>query len=225
MTLPPPRVRVHSRPIYQISDVIHHAPHHSIALTIDDGPDPDWTPKVLHLLDRYRMQASFCVIGLHAKAYPRLIRDIAKAGHVLVNHSYTHVQPFNHQTEKRIVEEITRTQRVIKQVAKVEPQLFRAPGGAWSPFIFRAIASYGLLPLDWDVDPADWERPGTLAIERRMLRGRPNDIVLCHDGGGNRSETVRALRVVLPAWKRRHYRTIPLVVPAHYYHQTSHHSR
>jgi peptidoglycan/xylan/chitin deacetylase (PgdA/CDA1 family) len=159
------------------------------------------------------MQASFCVVGVHADAYPRLIRDIHKAGHVIVNHSYTHIQPFASQTEQRIVNEITRTQRAIEKAAKVTPELFRSPGGDWSHFLFRAVAAYGLTPLDWDVDPRDWARPGTKQIERAMLKGRPGDIVLCHDGGGNRSETVRALRKVLPTWKHRGYTTIPLVVP------------
>jgi peptidoglycan-N-acetylglucosamine deacetylase len=206
-------VPVRSRPIYYIDDLIHDAPKHAIALTVDDGPDPDYTPRVLRLLDRHRMQASWCIVGAHAEAYPKLIRDIVKAGHVVVNHSYTHVQPFNRQTEKRIVGEITRTQRAVEKIAKVTPQLFRAPGGAWSPFILRAVAAYGLLPLDWDIDPMDWALPGTRKIERAMLRGRPNDIVLCHDGGGNRNETIRALRRVLPDWKHRGYVTIPLVVP------------
>lgn len=211
--LPAAKVSVRDRPIFYIDDLISDAPKHAIALTVDDGPDPEYTPKVLRLLDKYRMQASFCIVGAHAEAYPKLIRDIVKAGHVIVNHTYTHVQPFNHQTEKRIVGEITRTQRVIEKVAKVTPELFRAPGGAWSPFIFRAVAAYGLIPVDWDIDPLDWSMPGTRKIERAMLKGRPNDIVLCHDGGGNRTETVRALRKVLPEWKHRGYVTIPLVVP------------
>jgi peptidoglycan/xylan/chitin deacetylase (PgdA/CDA1 family) len=211
--LPAAVVRVRKHPIYDIADIDPHAPKHAIALTIDDGPDPDWTPKVLRLLDKHHMQASFCVVGVHAAAYPRLIRDIHKAGHVLVNHSYTHVQPFARQTEKRIVAEITKTQRAIERAAKVSPELFRAPGGEWSHFVFRAIASYGLTPLDWDVDPEDWSRPGTKRIERAMLRSRPGEIVLCHDGGGNRGQTVRALRKVLPVWKHRGYVTIPLVLP------------
>jgi peptidoglycan/xylan/chitin deacetylase (PgdA/CDA1 family) len=212
--LPPAQIPVRSQPIYYIDDLIHDAPKHAIALTVDDGPDPDYTPKVLRLLDKYRMQASFCIVGVHAEAYPKLIRDIHRAGHVIVNHTYTHIQPFNRQTEKRIVTEITRTQRAIEKATKVTPRLFRAPGGTWSPFIFRAVAAYDLIPLDWDVDPLDWAMPGTRKIERAMLRGRPNDIVLCHDGGGNRSETVRALRKVLPEWKHRGYITIPLVPPA-----------
>jgi peptidoglycan/xylan/chitin deacetylase (PgdA/CDA1 family) len=212
--LPPPQVRVRKHPVYTVSELEHHPPHKAIALTIDDGPDPDYTPKVLRLLDRYHMQASFCVVGVHAEAYPKLIRDIHKAGHVIVNHSYTHVQPFASQTEERIVREITHTQRTIEKITKVAPELFRSPGGDWSHFLFRAVAAYGLTPLDWDIDPRDWARPGTTAIERAMLKGRPGDIVLCHDGGGNRSETVRALRKVLPTWKHRGYTTIPLIVPA-----------
>ncbi len=212
--LPPAKTRVRTKPVFYIDDLIHDAPKHAIALTVDDGPDPEYTPKVLRLLDKYRMQASFCVVGAHAEAYPKLIRDIHRAGHVIVNHTFTHVQPFNRQSESRIVGEITRTQRTLEKVAKVTPQLFRAPGGAWSPFIFKAVAAYDLIPLDWDVDPVDWSLPGTRKIERAMLRGRPNDIVLCHDGGGNRTETVRALRHVLPEWKHRGYITIPLIVPS-----------
>jgi peptidoglycan/xylan/chitin deacetylase (PgdA/CDA1 family) len=214
---------VRSHPIYKISEIDRHPPKKAIALTVDDGPDPDWTPKVLRLLDKHQMQASFCVVGIHADSYPGLIRDIHKAGHVIVNHSYTHVQPFARQSEKRIVAEVTRTQRAIERAAKVTPELFRSPGGEWSHFIFRAIASYGLLPLDWDIDPIDWARPGRRKIQHAMLRGRPGDIVLCHDGGGNRSETVRALRRVLPAWKHRGYTTIPLVVPEHAKHPKHRH--
>jgi peptidoglycan/xylan/chitin deacetylase (PgdA/CDA1 family) len=219
--LPPPRVRVRERPVYDVKELIPDPPKHAIALTVDDGPDPDWTPKVLRLLDKYRMQASFCVIGMQADRYPKLVRDVHRAGHVIVNHSYTHIQPFNRQTEKRIVAEITRCQRAIEKATKITPDLFRAPGGDWSPFIFRAVAAYGLTPLDWDVDPRDWAMPGTRKIEHAMLKGRPGDIVLCHDGGGNRNETVKALRKVLPTWKHRGYTTIPLVVPSHH-HTTKH---
>jgi peptidoglycan/xylan/chitin deacetylase (PgdA/CDA1 family) len=214
VALPPATVHARTRPIFYVDQLIPDAPKHAIALTIDDGPDPDYTPKVLRLLDKHRMQASFCVVGAHADSYPKLIRDISRAGHVIVNHSYTHVQPFTTQSQARIVAEITRAQRSIEKAAKVTPELFRSPGGDWSPFVFKAVAAYGLLPLDWDVDPDDWEMPGTKAIVRAMLRGRPNDIVICHDGGGDRSETVRALRKVLPTWKHRGYVTIPLSVPS-----------
>jgi peptidoglycan/xylan/chitin deacetylase (PgdA/CDA1 family) len=210
--LPKPRVAVRRRPAYYLDDLVANAPHNAIGLTIDDGPDPEWTPKVLRLLDKHDMKASFCVVGVHAAAYPRLIRDIHRAGHAIVNHSYTHVQPFAQQSERRIVAEIVRTQHAIERATKVTPQLFRSPGGDWSHFVYQACAAYGLEPLDWDVDPQDWRRPGTRRIRRAMLHARPNDIVLCHDGGGNRAETVRALRRVLPAWRHRGWTTLPLTL-------------
>ncbi|HVV76464.1 MAG TPA: polysaccharide deacetylase family protein [Mycobacteriales bacterium] len=216
VTLPPPQLAVRTRPAYRLDQLIPNPPEHAIALTIDDGPDPAYTPDVLRLLDKYQTQASFCVVGVHADAYPKLIRDISRAGHILVNHSYTHALPFNRLPEKRIVAEITKTQRSIERAAGVTPQLFRSPGGDWSRFIFRAIAAYGLEPLDWDVDPRDWARPGTKKITRRMLKARPGEIVLCHDGGGNRIETVRALRKVLPTWQRKGLLTVPLSIQPHY---------
>lgn len=216
MTLPPAKLKVRSGPAYRLDQLIPDPPDQAIALTIDDGPDPLYTPDVLRLLDKYQTQASFCVVGVHADTYPKLVRDIARAGHIIVNHSYTHYLPFNKLPEKRIVSEITRTQHAIERAAGVTPQLFRSPGGDWSRFILRACASYGLEPLDWDVDPRDWARPGTRKITRRLLRARPGEIVLCHDGGGNRIETVRALRRVLPTWQRKGLQTIPLQIQPHY---------
>ncbi len=212
VTLPPAQVQVRTSPAYSVSELIPDAPKHAIALTIDDGPDPLYTPTVLRLLDKYQTQASFCVVGVHADAYPKLVRDVARAGHILVNHSYTHPLPFTNLPQKRIVAEITRTQAAIEKASGVTPQLFRAPGGEWSKFVFEAVAAYGLEPLDWDVDPRDWAMPGTKHIVKAMLRARPGEIVLCHDGGGNRSETVKALRKVLPSWKRRGIATIPLQI-------------
>jgi peptidoglycan/xylan/chitin deacetylase (PgdA/CDA1 family) len=214
--MPPRQLHVRTSPAYRLEQLIPNPPAQALALTIDDGPDPEYTPDVLRLLDKYQMQASFCVIGVHADAYPRLVRDISRAGHILVNHSYTHVLPFSKLPEKRIVTEITKTQRAIEKAAGVTPQLFRAPGGEWSRFIFRALASYGLEPLDWNVDPRDWARPGTKKSAKRMLRARPGEIVLCHDGGGDRIETVRALRKVLPTWQRKGLLAIPLHITPNY---------
>jgi peptidoglycan/xylan/chitin deacetylase (PgdA/CDA1 family) len=216
VTLPPAQLNVRKSPAYSVAELIPDAPKHAIALTIDDGPDPLYTPTVLRLLDKYQTQASFCVVGVHADAYPKLVRDIARAGHILVNHSYTHPLPFTTLPEKRIVAEITRTQVAIEKASGVTPQLFRAPGGEWSKFVFQAVAAYNLEPLDWDVDPRDWAMPGTKHIVKAMLRARPGEIVLCHDGGGNRSETVKALRKVLPSWQRRGLATIPLQITSGY---------
>jgi peptidoglycan/xylan/chitin deacetylase (PgdA/CDA1 family) len=214
VTLPPATVPVHSSPAYDVHDLLPHAPYRAIALTVDDGPDPEWTPKVLRLLDKHRVQATFCVVGVHVAAYPGLVRDIHRAGHAIVNHTWSHPLPFAKLPEKQIVAQITQTSRAIEAAAGVTPQLFRAPGGEWSPFVYRAIAAYGLLPLDWDIDPADWARPGTKKIIRRMRRAHRDDIVLCHDGGGNRHETVVALNKVIPSWKRRKLEMVTLALPS-----------
>jgi peptidoglycan/xylan/chitin deacetylase (PgdA/CDA1 family) len=213
VALPTARIQVQTRPAYYLADVVPEPPRRTLALTIDDGPDPDWTPTVLRLLDKYRMQATFCIVGVHVASYPRLVRDIARAGHAIVNHSYSHPLNFARLNERRIVHEITANQQLIEQTVKVTPQLFRSPGGDWSRFVYRALAAYDLLPLEWDVDPEDWTLPGRRVIQRRMLRAQPNDIVLCHDGGGDRQETVRALRRVLPKWKHSGYTVVPLRVP------------
>jgi peptidoglycan-N-acetylglucosamine deacetylase len=212
VTLPPATVPLRSRPAYDVHDLLPDAPSRAIALTIDDGPDPEWTPKVLRLLDKHQVHATFCVVGVHVAAYPGLVRDIHRAGHAIVNHTWSHPLPFAALPEKQIVAQITQNSRAIEAAAGVTPQLFRAPGGEWSPFVYRAIAAYGLLPLDWDVDPADWAMPGTKKIVRRMRRAHRDDIVLCHDGGGNRHETVAALAKVIPSWKRRKLEMVPLAV-------------
>lgn len=207
-----PTTTVKHHPAYHVRDLLRHASKHAIALTIDDGPDPEWTPAVLRLLDHHRVRATFCVVGVHVAAYPRLVRDAHRAGHAIANHSYTHVQPFATQSDRRIEAEIARTQRAVERAAKVTPQLFRSPGGDWSRAVYRTCAAYDLEPLDWDVDPQDWRQPGTATIEQTLLQARPDDIVLCHDGGGDRRETVHALRHVVPEWQRRGYHLVPLVL-------------
>jgi peptidoglycan/xylan/chitin deacetylase (PgdA/CDA1 family) len=214
VTLPPATVPVQSRPAYDVHDLLPHAPHRAIALTIDDGPNPEWTPKVLRLLDKHRVQATFCVVGVHVAAYPGLVRDIHRAGHAIVNHTWSHPLPFASLTEKQIVAQITQNTHAIEVAAGVTPQLFRAPGGEWSPFVYRAIAAYGLMPLDWDIDPADWAMPGTKRIVARMRKAQRDDIVLCHDGGGDRHETVAALHKVIPSWQRRKLEMVTLALPS-----------
>ena len=108
--------------------------------------------------------------------------------------------------------EIARTNDAIDKAARVRPRIFRAPGGVWGPRVFDELAREQMLPLDWDIDPRDWARPGTGAIEYAMLQAGPGNIILCHDGGGDRSETYAALQQVIPALKRRglHFVQLPV---------------
>ncbi|AXG82354.1 polysaccharide deacetylase family protein [Streptomyces paludis] len=179
------------------------APSRPVALTVDDGPDPRWTPLLLDVLDAHRVRATFFVVGERAARHPELLRRILAAGHTLGNHTYSHPQPFAALPPARIHEEIRRTQRVVTDATGVTPALFRAPAGGWSRTVLGAAREQGLTPVDWSVDPKDWRAPPAARIARTVLRARPGDIVLCHDGGGDRSGTVAALDTALGQLRRR----------------------
>ncbi|WP_370116092.1 polysaccharide deacetylase family protein [Streptacidiphilus sp. MAP12-33] len=176
---------------------VHQGPH-AIALTIDDGPDPRWTPQVLALLDRYGITATFCQLGQQAARFPGLVAEVSARGHLLANHTWTHAD-LSRTPVPGIRDELARTSETLERLTGVEPTFFRAPYGAWSRQVLDECRRQELTPLDWSVDPRDWSRPGVDHITDTILRTtRPGSIILEHDGGGDRSQTVAALRVVLP---------------------------
>jgi peptidoglycan-N-acetylglucosamine deacetylase len=185
-------------------------PADSVALTIDDGPHPVWTPKILRLLDRYHVPALFCMIGNQVLGHEAVARSVVRAGHHLANHTWSHPTSMARRPADRIHQEIKRAQHKIYDTTGYAPTLFRSPGGDWSQPLFGAVAQAGMVPLDWSDDPRDWSRPGVGAITRRMMAARPGQILLCHDGGGDRSQTYQALRSVLPALQARGYRFVQL---------------
>jgi peptidoglycan/xylan/chitin deacetylase (PgdA/CDA1 family) len=191
------------RPASHIHDVLPTAPHDAVALTIDDGPDPLWTPLMLDLLHRYGIRATFSLIGAQAHAYPGLVKRVVAEGHGVTNHSMTHPQPFSRGSPALIRRQIIDAQSAITDAGGVPPRLFRAPGGEWSAAVLSTVQALQLVPLGWDIDPRDWSRPGTGLVTSRLLAARPGDILLCHDGGGNRAQTIESLRTVLPTLKGR----------------------
>ncbi|MDQ6782175.1 MAG: polysaccharide deacetylase family protein [Actinomycetota bacterium] len=196
-------VPVQSRPAYRLADLAPDAAASAVALTIDDGPDPRYTPEVLAVLAHYQVTATFSVIGRQAVRYPQLLVNILAQGHSLTNHSMNHVQPFARLPDARVQTEIVSGLEAIYDATGFATSTFRSPGGEWSPSIFAFVAELGMMPIDWDVDPRDWARPGVAAITTKLLRAQAGEILLCHDGGGNRSETVTALRTVVPSLKAR----------------------
>ena len=176
---------------------VHEGPK-AIALTIDDGPDPRYTPKVLNLLAKYKIPATFCMIGSSAHGHRALVAEVAAAGHLIANHTYTHAD-VSKLTPAAVRSEITRAHDAITGAGAKEPRFFRAPYGAWSPAALQVCAELGMRPLDWSVDPKDWSRPGTDHIVNTVLAGtHAGSIILEHDGGGDRSQTVAALTRFLP---------------------------
>ncbi|MDT9684447.1 polysaccharide deacetylase family protein [Streptomyces sp. TRM76323] len=194
----PPRFRralppVRQRPFLRVSGA-----GNTMVLTFDDGPDPRYTPDILSTLRHYGVRAMFFVCGEMAVHHPDLLREMVDDGHVVGNHSWSH--PLVPKLPpSRIRDELGSTSEVIEQSAGSAPLWYRAPYGAWNRLSFEIGAELGMEPLAWTVDTLDWQEPGTATIVRRVLDGAaPGVVVLSHDAGGDRSQTVRALRTYLP---------------------------
>ncbi|MGW3158259.1 polysaccharide deacetylase family protein [Streptomyces sp. NPDC001089] len=178
-----------------------------VNITVDDGPDPVWTPRILAVLREYGVKATFCMVGPQAEAHPGLVRAVVAAGHRLCDHTVSHDTAMDTRSESYQSRQILDAERMItKASGGVRPQYYRAPGGAFTPYSRELAASHGMRPLGWNVDSKDFERPGTdvlVATVKQEIRNGPT--VLFHDAGGDRSQTVDALREILPWLKRRGY--------------------
>ena len=142
------------QPLYYIDDASK-----AVALTIDDGPDPVYTPQVLRVLRTYGVTATFSMVGRRVAAYPRLARAVAEDGHHIANHTWTH-SDLVRMPAHRVHTELAWATHAIHSATGVHPQLFRAPYGAWSAFVIRQCEQMRMVPMDWSVDPRDWARPG-----------------------------------------------------------------
>jgi len=178
-----------------------------VNITIDDGPDPVYTPQVLEVLRENGVKATFCMVGTQAQAHPDLVKSVVAAGHRLCDHTVSHDTTMDRKSEGYQSQQILDAERMItKASGGVRPQYYRAPGGAFTPYSRNLAASHGMRPLGWNVDSKDFERPGTEAmvatVENEISNG---PTVLFHDAGGDRSQTVAALREVLPWMKEQGY--------------------
>lgn len=188
-----PVPRAVGKPVYELPST-----DKLVALTLDDGPDPTHTPAVLALLRKHGIRATFFLVGENAAEHPALVREIAREGHHLANHTWTHPD-LRRLSEARVRDELERTSDILQTAAGKPLTWFRAPGGDWSPVALRTCSELGMRPMGWSVDPRDWARPGISHITDRVLKAvQPGSIVLNHDGGGDRSQTIAALRTYLP---------------------------
>ncbi|HVF19447.1 MAG TPA: polysaccharide deacetylase family protein [Mycobacteriales bacterium] len=171
----------------------------ALLLTFDDGPDPRWTPQVLRLLTAYRAKAVFCVVGSKARQHPELIRAIVAGGHELCNHTTHHDEDIALKPGAAVRADLAMTQAILRGITGgVVPRYVRAPGGRWSATLIGEAMVLGLQPLDWSVDPRDWSKPGLRYVVDTVLReAAPGGVVLLHDGGGDRTQSVLALGFLL----------------------------
>ncbi|MEU5431912.1 polysaccharide deacetylase family protein [Streptomyces sp. NPDC020719] len=178
-----------------------------VNITIDDGPDPRWTPQVLDLLREYGVKATFCMVGTQAQAHPDVVKKVVADGHRLCDHSVSHDTSMDKKPQTYQSQEILDAESMItKASGGVRPMYYRAPGGAFTPYSRELAASRGMRPLGWNVDSKDFERPGTDAIVATVERELHNGpTLLFHDAGGDRTQTVAALRRLLPRLKEQGY--------------------
>jgi peptidoglycan/xylan/chitin deacetylase (PgdA/CDA1 family) len=185
----------------------------AVALTFDDGPSPTFTPKILSILRRHHVPATFFVIGMRARQYPSLIRQELGAGMVVGNHSWDHPiwPPFARLEAARIRSEIRRTDHYLRSMGSAAA-FFRPPGGSFSGEVIGAAEEMDERVILWDVDPRDWA-PGRAAeqIVRSVLEQiHPGSIVDLHDGGGDRSATIRALPQIIKGIRAKHLQLVAI---------------
>ncbi len=192
-----------------------------VALTFDDGPDPKWTPKVLDILKAEHVRATFFVIGENALDNEGLLRRTLAEGHVVGNHSYTHPN-LGLMSPRGVALELNSNQRLFEAFTGRTMRLFRAPffGDAepTTPDEIDAVLGgqrLGYVSVGLHVDSEDWRHPGVAAIVRNVLAGVENpdpehggQVVLLHDAGGDRAQTVTALPLIIRALKAKGYRFV-----------------
>ena len=194
-----------------------------LALTFDDGPDATWTPKILSVLEQHHVPGTFFVIGENALEHPGLLQRIVADGDEIGNHSYSHPNLATWSDESTRLE-LNATQRLVQAYTGRSMKLFRAPyfGDAepttadeLGPALAAQKAGYTVVGLH--VDPNDWQRPGTDTIVRQVIdqvhaadAERSGNIILLHDGGGERSQTVAALPQIITTLQKEGYRFVPV---------------
>ena len=179
-----------------------------VYLTFDDGPHPTWTPQVLEVLARHDAIATFFVLGASVTAYPELASRIVEAGHDAENHTFDHAS-LDRMDRATFIAEVEDTDHAIEEATGglVDPtSCLRPPYGAVDAQTNILAAELGKEVVLWNVDPQDWRRPGATQIARHLIdNARPGAILLMHDGGGVRSQTVEALDTVLRELSERGY--------------------
>lgn len=184
----------------------------AVALTYDDGPGPGpiSTPGVLAILRAHHAKATFFVIGEEAERHPDLVREEHAQGMEVENHGYRHVNLAS-LDEAGQAAQIRKGAHAIQAAGARAPAFLRPPFGSQNARLREVASGLGERVVIWTIDPRDWANPGTGHISTFVLGHiEPGAIVLMHDGGGNRTETVEATRTIVPALERQGYRLVTL---------------
>jgi peptidoglycan/xylan/chitin deacetylase (PgdA/CDA1 family) len=188
-----------------------------IALTFDDGPWPDTTDEILDILEENGAKATFFTIGEQIASYKDEVKRAIDMGCKVYTHTYDHAAgsgggtSIANMSASEQVEEIQKGYKAIKDATGEEPDhIMRAPGGNFYGDVIDNLWDYVDAEIGWDVDTMDWSRPGVEYIEEMILSAKPGQVVLMHDGGGDRSQTVEALANALPKLVEDGYKFITI---------------
>ncbi|WP_082926967.1 polysaccharide deacetylase family protein [Paenibacillus tuaregi] len=187
-----------------------------VALTFDDGPHALYTEKILDILGEYNIKATFFLLGEHVRDYPDIAKRIAAEGHTVGNHTYSHPN-LTTLTYEEIHDELTRTEQEIILATGIRPKLFRPPYGEFNELVLRAAGEMNYKTVYWSqdtnrsLDTKDWAGP----IAEEILQHIKNNIcsggiVLMHDGGGDRTQTILALAPIIEFLQKENFTLIPL---------------
>jgi peptidoglycan/xylan/chitin deacetylase (PgdA/CDA1 family) len=187
-----------------------------MALTYDDGPNDPHTLRLLEILAKHNVQATFFLIGRYVEQRPDLAREIVKAGHVVGNHTFTHPL-LTFKSKAEIGLQLSQCEAALQDAIGEPANLFRPPFGGRRPAVLRIAREFGLEPIMWNVTGYDWNTPPAAAIEGKVAKQiRGGDVILLHDGGhkqmgADRSQTVIATDHLITRYKNEAYEfvTIP----------------
>lgn len=183
------------------------AQHREIALTFDDGPGP-YTPQVLGILQREHVPATFFEVGIEERYFNASTTEIAADGDPIGDHTEVHA-PMSRLSPAKQRAQLLEQARAIERYGASFPRLFRPPYGLWDSATLALLHRYRMLMVLWTVDTSDYVRPGVNTIVDRAVDGaKPGAIILLHDAGGDRSQTVAALPKIIAALRRRHYQLV-----------------
>jgi len=193
-----------------------------LALTFDDGPNDPWTLRLLDVLRRHEVCATFFLIGRYVSERPEIAQQIAAAGHVIGNHTYSHPNLI-FTSAKEVEQQIKRCSYALNQTVGKHSSLFRPPFGGRTPQVLRAVRKCGLQPVMWSVSGRDWNASSMGEIETKVWDGvEGGEVILLHDGGHqhmgvDRSATVQAVDHLITRYRNEGFRfvTVPEMMEEH----------
>jgi peptidoglycan/xylan/chitin deacetylase (PgdA/CDA1 family) len=181
-----------------------------VALTFDDGPSPVYTPQILHVLLSDQTFASFEIVGEHGADNVGILHQEVADGMVLVNHTWSHVD-LNALPAAAFSVQLDETDALLQSITGHTVRCLRPPAGHSDPAVLTQLTQRGLAELSWDIDPSDYLKPPASVIAQRVLSAlHPGAIIVLHDGGGDRSQTVAALPSIISGIRSAGYQIVPV---------------